>query len=158
MGTVKIGVVAPGSRIDAALAARVTNLANAHYAGRAELRIHPQCFLSWGHFAGDDDSRADAFVEIANDPGFDAVWIARGGYGACRILSRVLDRLAPEAMGKTYLGYSDAGSLLAALYGRGAVSVAAMWPCCAPCPGLWIGRPRRSSRRSRRRRWPWRST
>jgi muramoyltetrapeptide carboxypeptidase len=102
----------------------VTNLANAHYAGRAELRIHPQCFLSWGHFAGDDDSRADAFVEIANDPGFDAVWIARGGYGACRILSRVLDRLAPEAMGKTYLGYSDAGSLLAALYGRGAVSVA----------------------------------
>ena len=89
-----------------------------------ELVFHPQCFLSAGHFAGDDAARAAAFLEFANDSGTEAVWIARGGYGACRILRRVLDALAPAAMGKTYLGYSDAGALLAALYGRGAVSVA----------------------------------
>ncbi len=116
--------MAPGSRIDAALAARVTRLASELFRGRVELVFHPQCFLSSGHFAGDDETRAAAFLEFANDPGVDAVWIARGGYGACRILSRVLDALAPAAMGKTYLGYSDAGSLLGAIYGRGATAVA----------------------------------
>ena len=54
----------------------------------------------------------------------DAVWIARGGYGACRILPYVLDALEPAAMRKMYLGYSDAGSLLAAIYARGATAVA----------------------------------
>jgi muramoyltetrapeptide carboxypeptidase len=122
MRTVKIGIVATGSRIDAALAARVTKLAGEHYGDRAALLFHPQCFLAAGHFAGDDDARANAFLDFANDPKIDAVWIARGGYGACRIVPRVLDRLAPAAMGKTYLGYSDAGSLLAALYGRGATN------------------------------------
>jgi muramoyltetrapeptide carboxypeptidase len=120
----RIGIVAPGSRVDEALATRVSRLANELYPGRAELFFHPQCFLSSGHFAGDDDARAAAFLEFANDPAIDVVWIARGGYGACRILPRVLDALAPAAMGKAYLGYSDAGSLLGAIYGRGATSVA----------------------------------
>jgi muramoyltetrapeptide carboxypeptidase len=121
MRAVRIGIVAPGSRIDAALAARVTQLASGHFGDRAALRFHTQCFLAAGHFAGDDDVRANAFLDFANNPQIDAVWIARGGYGACRIVPRVLDGLAPVAMGKTYLGYSDAGSLLGALYGRGAV-------------------------------------
>ena len=29
-----------------------------------------------------DAARADALVEFGNDPAFDAVWFARGGYGA----------------------------------------------------------------------------
>ena len=124
MNALKIGIVAPGSRIDETLAARVTRLATEHFAGRAELRFHPQCFLSADHFAGSDAARAEALLDFANDPTIDAIWVARGGYGACRILPRVLDRLAPAAMGKTWLGYSDAGFLLAALYGRGATSVA----------------------------------
>ena len=36
-----------------------------------------------GHFAGDDALRARAFVEVANDEGYDALWFARGGYGCC---------------------------------------------------------------------------
>ena len=124
MRIVRIGIVAPGSPIDASLAARVTKLATALHGERSELRFHPQCFLSAGHFAGDDEARAGAFLEFANDPQLDAVWIARGGYGACRIVSRVLAGLAPGAMDKTYLGYSDAGFLLAALYGRGASGAA----------------------------------
>lgn len=115
--------MAPGSRIDKALAERVAALAAGLYAGRAELIFHPQCFLSSGHFAGDDAARAAAFLEFANDPRVDAVWFARGGYGAFRIVPRVLDGLAAAAMGKVYLGYSDAGALLAALYGRGATQV-----------------------------------
>jgi muramoyltetrapeptide carboxypeptidase len=119
MRAIRIGVAAPGSRIDAALAARVTQLADAQFGTRVALRFDPQCLLSWGHFAGTDDARASAFLQLANDPDLDAVWIARGGYGAARIVPRVLAGLTPVAADKCYLGYSDAGSLLSALYGRG---------------------------------------
>jgi muramoyltetrapeptide carboxypeptidase len=119
MRAIRIGVTAPGSPIDAALAERVTQLAEAQFGTRVALRFHPQCFLSWGHFAGTDDERAAAFLELANDPALDAVWIARGGYGSCRIVPHVLARLGPAAATKTYLGYSDAGSLLSALYAKG---------------------------------------
>jgi len=44
--------------------------------GRAEIFFHPQCFMSHGHFAGDDETRARAFLEIANDDTTDAVWFA----------------------------------------------------------------------------------
>lgn len=115
----KIGVVATGVRIDEDIAARVHALAAAHTGRAVELYIHPQCFLSHGHFAGTDEARAAAFVEVANDPSYDALWFARGGYGACRIADAVLPKLNDVARGKIYLGYSDAGSLLAALYRRG---------------------------------------
>jgi len=112
----KIGVVAPASRIDEGLASRVQAIAREQFGGRVELVFHPQCFLSWRHFAGEDSARADAFVEVANDPAFDALWWARGGYGANRIADAVLPRLNESARKKLYLGYSDAGFLLAGLY------------------------------------------
>jgi muramoyltetrapeptide carboxypeptidase len=117
--TVTIGVVAPANRLDPAVAARVTDFAKARYGDRAVLRIHPQCHLSAGHFAGDDAARAAAFVEVANDPTIDAVWFARGGYGSCRMAEAALPRLTDAARWKTYLGYSDMGSLMAGLYKRG---------------------------------------
>ena len=113
--SVRIGIVAPSCRIDTDVVERVSALA----AGRAELVWHPQCFLSDGHFAGSDEARAAALVETANDPTVDAIWFARGGYGACRIVDRVVASLGPAAHAKTYLGYSDAGTLLGALYARG---------------------------------------
>jgi muramoyltetrapeptide carboxypeptidase len=116
---VRIGVVAPASRIDAELAEQVRELADELHPGRVALHFHPQCFLSSGHFAGDDDSRARAFLDVANDPQFDALWIARGGYGSCRIASQVMAGLAPAAREKLYLGYSDVGTLLGALYRKG---------------------------------------
>jgi muramoyltetrapeptide carboxypeptidase len=124
MHAVRIGVAAPGSRIDAAIAERVTQLAHNAFGPRVALRFHPQCFLSWGHFAGKDEERGAAFAELANDPRLDAVWIARGGYGATRIVPRVLQSLTAEAANKTYLGYSDAGALLSTLYGHGYKRVA----------------------------------
>jgi muramoyltetrapeptide carboxypeptidase len=119
-GGFTIGVVAPGSRIERAVADKVTALAAALPDGRRPvLRFHPQCFLSSGHFAGDDAARAAAFLEMANDPGIDAVWFARGGYGSCRLAEAVLGGVTDIARDKLYLGYSDAGALLAALYTAG---------------------------------------
>lgn len=116
----RIGVVAPGTRIDQALAERVKAFASDCFLDRApEIVFHPQCYLSAGHFAGDDAARLEAFVEYANDPTLDAIWFARGGYGACRIAEAALARLGPAARAKSYLGYSDAGALLAGLYKRG---------------------------------------
>ncbi|PWG03130.1 LD-carboxypeptidase [Sphingosinicella humi] len=112
----RIGVVAPSTPIERTVADRVTALAEE--AG-AEVHFHPQCFLVHKHFAGEDRVRADAFVEVANDPGFDALWFARGGYGSCRIAEDVLARLGITAREKAYLGYSDAGYLLAGLYHAG---------------------------------------
>lgn len=117
---VRIGVVAPGSAAEPALEADVRALvARLYPQGEAEVWFHPQCFIRDGHFAGDDAARAAAVLSVANDPGFDAVWIARGGYGACRIAEAVVEGLAPCAADKAWLGYSDAGALLGALYRRG---------------------------------------
>ncbi|MEQ8698148.1 MAG: LD-carboxypeptidase [Bauldia litoralis] len=116
----RIGVVAPSARIDQSVAERVAAVAGARFGdGAPELVFHPQCFLSSGHFAGDDAARAAAFLEVANDPGFDALWLARGGYGACRLAEAVLPKLTDAARAKRYLGYSDAGFLLAGMYAQG---------------------------------------
>jgi muramoyltetrapeptide carboxypeptidase len=114
----RIGIVAPSTPILRETADRVTAIA-AEAFPEVELVFHPHCFLAHRHFAGEDAVRADAFVEVANDPGFDAVWVARGGYGSCRIAEGVLARLGPAARGKAYLGYSDAGYMLAGLYRGG---------------------------------------
>ncbi|GGA61032.1 LD-carboxypeptidase [Sphingomonas psychrolutea] len=111
----KIGVVAPARGIDEALAARALGL-TAVAMPAVDLVFHPQCFLSDGHFAGPDATRAAAFVEMANDPAIDAIWFARGGYGSNRILHGAIPLLGEAARRKTYLGYSDMGFLLGALY------------------------------------------
>ncbi|MEZ5996706.1 MAG: LD-carboxypeptidase [Hyphomonadaceae bacterium] len=123
--SIRIGVVAPGTRIEPALAERVSAFAADSFLDRApEIVFHPQCFLSAGHFAGSDAERAQAFVEFANDPSFDAIWFARGGYGACRMAEAALLQLNEASRAKTYLGYSDNGVILAGLYRRGYAKVA----------------------------------
>jgi muramoyltetrapeptide carboxypeptidase len=117
-GKVKIGVVAPSSRLDAPIVERVTKLAAERFPS-VELHFHPQCYLSAAHFAGPDSARAAAFVEVANDPAYDALWFGRGGYGSCRIAPAVLPQLTAAARRKTYLGYSDAGAMLSGLYAMG---------------------------------------
>lgn len=119
MAKVKIGIVAPAARLEPATAEHVTAVAEAAYGERIELVFHPQCFLTSGHFAGDDATRAKAFLDVANNPDIQAVWFARGGYGAGRIAQTVLTGLTTAAKAKTYLGYSDGGFLLAGLYKRG---------------------------------------
>ena len=115
---IKIGIVAPSSRLERSMAERVMALAAERFPA-VDLHFHPQCFLAAGHFAGTDAERAAAFVEFANDASFDAVWFGRGGYGSGRIAETAPGQLTDAARAKTYLGYSDAGVLLAGLYARG---------------------------------------
>jgi muramoyltetrapeptide carboxypeptidase len=126
---IRIAVCAPSTPILPEDAQRVTALAAAEFPG-VELSIHPQSFAVAGHFAGSDAQRLDALVECANDPSFDAVWFARGGYGACRIAEDAVRAFGPAARNKTWLGYSDAGYLLGALY-RERIG----HPVHAPMPG-----------------------
>lgn len=119
--------MAPASRLDPAVPDEVLAVSRSLYGNgedAPEILFHPQCFLASGHFAGDDDARAKAFLDIANDESFDALWFARGGYGSNRIAGRVLAALNPAARNKTYLGYSDTGFLLAGLYKAGFPHVA----------------------------------
>ena len=113
----KIGIVCASSRFAKERAEAVEAwMAQNHPDRDVAVVFHPACFLKHGHFAGDDRARADAFVEFANDPRIDAIWFARGGYGSCRIADAVIPRLDAVARKKRYMGYSDAGSLLAGMY------------------------------------------
>ena len=115
----KIAVVAPSNMLPADVPGHVSTLAAERLGDRApEIVFHPQCFLSSGHFAGPDKAREDALVEVANDETVDAVWFARGGYGACRIAERAIARMGDTARDKPFLGYSDAGFMLAGLLAK----------------------------------------
>lgn len=119
----RIGIVAPSARLYPEAAEQVTAMA-ARLRPDVTLVFHPQCFFSHNHFAGTDAERLAAFVEVANDPAFGALWFARGGYGAGRIAEAAVAALRPIARDKAYLGYSDTGFLLAALYRAGFPHVA----------------------------------
>lgn len=64
-----------------------------------------------GFLAGGDRERAQEFMDRFEDPGVDAVFAVRGGYGA----QRLVDLLDPERIAsapKLFLGYSDATVLI----------------------------------------------
>lgn len=111
----RVAICAPSAAFSREDADRVAALAEAEFP-EVELRFHPQCLLSEGHFAGPDAARLDALVESANDPRIDAVWFARGGYGSNRIAEEALNRFDRHAQDKLFLGYSDGGYLLGGLY------------------------------------------
>ena len=114
---VAIALCAPSTPITRKDAERVSAIA----AGYPDLtlRFHEQCFASEGHFAGSDETRLAALLECANDPAIDVVWFAKGGYGANRIAGAAVAAMGPAAHAKRFLGYSDAGYLLAGLYREG---------------------------------------
>lgn len=111
-----IGLVCPGGPITQELADEVSGIAKKRFGGDVSLDFHDQCFKTAGHFAGTDAERSAVFLDVANDAACDAVWFARGGYGACRLDPALWRSLNDNARKKTYLGYSDAGMLLARLY------------------------------------------
>jgi muramoyltetrapeptide carboxypeptidase len=113
----RIAVVAPSCTLKREAAERVAAIVSER--GDCELLIHPQCFLSDGHFAGPDEARLSALREVMADPLVDAVWFARGGYGSNRIAEAAVEGLGEAAKTKTYLGYSDAGFLHAGFHKAG---------------------------------------
>jgi muramoyltetrapeptide carboxypeptidase len=113
----RIAVVAPSCPLKREAADAVRAIVAAR--GDCELFIHSQCFLVEGHFAGPDEARLRAFREVMADPSVDAVWFARGGYGSNRIAEAALAELPEAAHGKLYMGFSDAGFLLAGMHKAG---------------------------------------
>src|SRR6476469_5773781 len=113
----RIAVVAPSCTLKREAAAAVEAIVAGR--GDCELAVHPQCFLTDGHFAGTDAERLSALRVAMADPSVGAVWFARGGYGSNRIAEAAFADLPDAARGKTYMGYSDAGFLLAGLHKAG---------------------------------------
>lgn len=113
----KIAVVAPSCTLSREAADRLQAMVRER--GDCEVAVHPQCFLSDGHFAGTDEQRLSALREVMADPDVDAVWFARGGYGSNRIAEAAMQDLPDAARGKLYLGYSDAGFLHAGFHKAG---------------------------------------
>jgi muramoyltetrapeptide carboxypeptidase len=120
---VRISVVAPSTRFAPEAADKVRRVAAA-LGLPLTIVFHPQCFAASGHFAGDDAARAAALIEVANSEAYDAIWFARGGYGAGRLIEAVVPLLGPAARRKRWLGYSDSGALLGALYNAGFANLA----------------------------------
>ena len=114
----RIAICAPSTPFTRPDAERVLALASAEFPHHA-LHFHDQCFAEEGHFAGPDAMRLSALLECANDPTFDVVWFVRGGYGANRIASDAVAAMGATARDKAFLGYSDGGTLFAALYKAG---------------------------------------
>lgn len=110
-----IAICAPATPITPEQQAALEALVAAEFPGH-RVTFHPQCFERAGHFAGDDLRRLTALLECANDPAFDVVWFAKGGYGSNRIAEAAVARMNQSARTKTYIGFSDCGYLLAALY------------------------------------------
>ena len=114
----KIAICAPASPISRETEAATRALVEAEFPMHS-VEFHDQCFERSGHFAGDDLTRLTAFLALANDPSYDAIWFARGGYGSNRLAEAALPRLNEAARAKTYVGYSDCGYIMGALYRAG---------------------------------------
>lgn len=110
-----IAICAPATPITREQAAACEELVAAEFPSH-RLTFHDQCFEQAGHFAGDDLRRLTALLECSNDPAFDVVWFAKGGYGSNRIAEAAVAQMNQAARSKTYVGFSDCGYLLAALY------------------------------------------
>jgi muramoyltetrapeptide carboxypeptidase len=113
-----IAICAPATPITREQQAALEALVAAEFPGH-RVTFHEQCFERAGHFAGDDLRRLTALLECANDPAFDVVWFAKGGYGSNRIAEAAVAQMNRAARTKTYIGFSDCGYLLAALYREG---------------------------------------
>src|SRR5258708_33002151 len=102
----KIAVVAPSCTLKREAAEAVEAIAAAR--GDCELSIHPQCFLTDGHFAGPDEARLAALREVMADPSIDAAWFARGGYGSDPVRGRGRARPPPGGPREPFLRQSHA--------------------------------------------------
>ncbi|WCL55243.1 S66 peptidase family protein [Gimibacter soli] len=77
-------------------------------------KVFPHAMDRYGYLAGTDENRAADLMAAFRDPGIDAIFCLRGGWGAARILP-YLDFEVIRANPKILLGYSDITALHAAL-------------------------------------------
>lgn len=87
--------------------------------------IGKHVFNKANHFAGTDYERALDFQEALDNPNIKAIWCARGGYGAVRILDN-LDYTKFKEHPKWLIGYSDITALLSQTHNLGYESIHGM--------------------------------
>ncbi|MBW2323471.1 MAG: LD-carboxypeptidase [Deltaproteobacteria bacterium] len=78
-------------------------------------RYSPDIFKRDGYLAGSDRSRAETINTLLADESVKAVFCARGGYGAMRILDRI-DLELIQNKPRIMIGFSDVTALLLALH------------------------------------------
>ncbi len=110
----RVAVVAPSSPFP-----RAQTLGGlAWLAQRYRVSIHAEIFSRTGYLAGDDERRAGELARAMKDPDVRAIFAARGGYGATRIVSRLpWDELVKAP--KWIVGFSDVTALHCASIARG---------------------------------------
>ena len=98
-----IGIIAPSGPADQdSLNTAIINMRAKGY----NVKIGAHLFDRLGFLAGKDEDRAADLNEMFSDANVDAIFCARGGYGAGRLLDRIQwDRLTEHP--KIFCGYSD---------------------------------------------------
>ena len=89
-------------------------------ATRYAVHFEPGIFSRQRYLAGDDARRLAELTRALEDPRVEAVFCARGGYGAMRLLPG-LERIAPAA--KPLIGFSDITALHAWMQRAGQISI-----------------------------------
>ncbi len=115
-----VRVVAPSSPFDPELFQKGLDVLR----GRFGLvpRMRPDIESREGYLAGDDARRLSEWLEAASDADARAIWCARGGYGAMRLLPKMeAGRLFHPP--KVVVGFSDITAIHAVLNRAGLVTV-----------------------------------
>jgi muramoyltetrapeptide carboxypeptidase len=114
----RVAVIAPASAFDppafeAGLAVIGARYSVEHGAG---------IFERHRYLAGDDERRLTELLAALADPGIRAVFCARGGYGATRLLARLKSQALPTPV-KPLIGFSDITALHLWMQSRGFTSI-----------------------------------
>jgi muramoyltetrapeptide carboxypeptidase len=79
-----------------------------------EVQLGDSVYLKDGPFAGTPQQRANDINQMFSDPNIDAIFCARGGYGANRVLP-LLDYDLIQSKPKIFMGYSDITAFLTSI-------------------------------------------
>jgi muramoyltetrapeptide carboxypeptidase len=113
-----VAVIAPASGFDRpAFEAGLAVIAE-----RYRPEYDPGIFTKHRYLAGDDARRLAEFTAALADPRLKGVFCARGGYGATRLLTRLMQQ-APVGVSKPLVGFSDITALHLWLAAAGRTSI-----------------------------------
>ncbi|MCB9306317.1 MAG: LD-carboxypeptidase [Lewinellaceae bacterium] len=109
-----VALIAPASPFsDEKLERARNNIAGMGFVLREGDNLHAR----YGYLAGTDAQRLDDLHAAFRDPGIDAIWCIRGGYGCSRLLPQIDYKLI-ELNPKPLIGYSDITALHLAVQQR----------------------------------------